>query len=271
MPARRAPPFAGLLLVLTACSFPGGALSPTATLTAAPSQASPEPGDATALPSIPEEAILILEPGPGSRLVGSVHIAGIADPTFEQNLGVRLLLDDGSTLVHTSTLIQAELGQRGPFAVDVPFTITGERNAFIQVFDASARDGGLRHLNSVGVILAESGPVSINPSSPHPEDIYIISPAAGQIVSGGIVHIEGIGIASFEQTLVASIVNQDGTTIASLPLTVQAPDWGLPGAFAVDLPFAIAGQQPGRVVVADPSVVYDGEVHLASVEVILAP
>ncbi len=266
-----------LLLALAGCSFPGLEASPTALLEDTPvtlPSATPEPtGGITPAspPAIPEEAILILEPGPGSRLVGTIHIAGFADPTFEQNLGVRVILDDGTVIVHTSTLIQSELGTRGPFTADVPFTASGERNAFIQVFDSSARDGGITHLNSVGVILAESGEVTITPGSPHPEDIYITSPARNQAISGGSVHVEGIGIASFEQTLVVSVLNQEGTTIASLPIIVNAADYGLPGTFSIDLPYVVAEEQAGRIVVSDPSVVYAGDVHVSSVEVTLAP
>src|SRR3989304_3266614 len=114
-------------------------------------------------PALPEEAILILEPGPGSRLMGRIHIAGLADSTFEQNLGIRVLLDDGPLLAQTSTIINSELGTRGPFAADISFTIAGERNAFVQVFSASPRDGGITHLNSVGATLAEPGPGNLGP------------------------------------------------------------------------------------------------------------
>jgi hypothetical protein len=232
-----------------------------------PSETSPFPSP----PALPEEAILILEPGPGSRLVGNIHIAGLADTTFEQNLGIRVLLDDGTLLVQTSTIINSELGTRGPFEADIPFTIAGERNAFVQVFSASPRDGGITHLNSVGVTLAEAGPVNVVSTSPHPEDINIYAPVSGATITGGVVHVEGIGIASFEQTLVVSVYNAEGTGIATLPLIVAAPDLGLPGTFSIDVPYMVASEQPGRITVSDPSAVFVGDNHLASVEVTLAP
>lgn len=267
-----------LVLLLAGCNFPG--INPSATTPPPiPEETLPPTGLPSATegpvlpppPALPEETILILEPGPGSRLVGSIHIAGMADPTFEQFLGIRILLDDGSVAAQTSTTIQADWGNRGPFAVDVPFTIAGERNAFIHVFTDSPRDGGITHLNSVGVILAESGPVNVAPASPHPEDIVITLPASGATVSGGMAHVEGIGIASFEQTLVISIQNAEGTTIATVPVIVGAPDWGVSGPFGADIPYSVTVEQPGRIVVSDPSMVFVGESHLASVEVNLAP
>lgn len=271
-------PALAIALLLAACNFPG-VQTPPATLPAPPETpppgvTTPIPSEPSALPSppaLPEEAILILEPGPGSRLVDTIHIEGVADTTFEQNLGIRILLDDGSLLAQTSVIIDAEMGNRGPYAIDVSFTIAGERNAFVQVFSASPRDGGITHLNSVGVTLAEAGPVNVVPASPHPEDINILVPAGGATISGGVVHVEGIGLASFEQTLVVTVYNADGTSIASLPLIVAAPDLGLPGTFSIDLPYVVGAEQPGRVTVSDPSVVFAGENHLASVEVTLAP
>lgn len=267
------------VFLLAGCNFPGpGSPSavpstpPPATLPpAGTSPATSEPSPFPSPPALPEEAIIILEPGPGSRLVGSIHIAGLADSTFEQNLGIRVLLDDGTLLAQTSTIINSELGTRGPFAADISFTIAGERNAFVQVFSASPRDGGITHLNSVGVTLAEAGPVNVVTTSPHPEDINIHLPAGGATISGGVVHVEGIGIASFEQTLVVTVYNDEGISIASLPLTVAAPDFGLPGTFRIDVPYMVAREQPGRITVSDPSVAFLGDNHIASVEVRLAP
>ncbi|OGO09901.1 MAG: hypothetical protein A2Z66_07580 [Chloroflexi bacterium RBG_13_66_10] len=266
-------------LLLAGCNFPGAGAPSAVAPTLLPDTLPPGEMTPTSLstapfpspPALPEEAILILEPGPGSRLVGSIHISGIADTTFEQNLGIRVLLDDGSLLAQTSTIIDVPLGNRGPFEADVPFTIAGERNAFIEVYSASPRDGGITHLNSMGVILAEAGPVDIAPASPHPEDINIHAPVSGATVSGGVVHVEGIGIASFEQTLVVTVYNADGAAIATLPLIVAAPDFGLPGTFSIDVPYMVARSQPGRITVSDPSAVFLGDNHLASVEVTLAP
>ncbi|MEW6568459.1 MAG: Gmad2 immunoglobulin-like domain-containing protein [Chloroflexota bacterium] len=272
-------PLAGLVLslLLAACNLP---LPQPATPTPAPGPSEtlppatlPDTPFATgpALPALPEETILILEPGPGSRLVGSVRVAGISDPSFEQHLAIRILLDDGSQVGFATTTIQADVGLRGPFEVEVPFTVSGERNGFIQVYMASPRDGGITHLSSVGVILAEAEPVELVPGGPHPEDIYITQPEHGATLSGGLAHVEGIGVASFEGTLVISIQNADGTTIAELPVIVAAPDYGLPGSFSADVPFAVGVSQPGRIVVRDISPAFGGDSHLASVEVTLAP
>lgn len=257
-------------LLAAGCSPPRPAPTDAPPAPGTPPAASPAP--ATPDPTQVEEAILILEPAPGSRRVGTLRVAGLADPTFEQNLVVRVLLDDGSLLLETYATIAAEAGMRGPFEVEIPFEVGGEVQAFIQVFSVSPRDGAIEHLNAVGVILADAGePVDRALAAPHQEQLVILAPAPGARLSGGLARIEGFGLASFEQTLVVSILDQDGAELASAPVMVAAPDLGYPGPFAIDLPFSVGFEQPGRVVVADLSPAFGGPVHVASVHVTLAP
>src|ERR1051326_2449859 len=89
---------------------------PTDTLPAGPTPAPSSRGD---------EKILILEPGINpsgvSSVTSPVHVAGQADPTFEQSLVVQVTDQNGAVIATVPTQIQADAGQRGPFGVDVPF------------------------------------------------------------------------------------------------------------------------------------------------------
>ncbi|GIK55309.1 MAG: hypothetical protein HND44_12850 [Chloroflexi bacterium] len=219
----------------------------------------------------PVEAILIQEPGPGSRLSSPLVVRGEADSTFEQNLVVRLVDADGTQLGLTAVTIAAEMGQRGPFEATLPFTVSGEQQAFIQVFATSPRDGGVTHLNAVGVMLTD-GVAAIRPSLPDTtERIRITQPALAANISGGVVQVTGEGVASFEQTLLVELLDEDGTVLASQPVIVNAPDLGQPGAFSAELPYSVATANPGRIVVRDVSPAFGGDIHLASVEVTLSP
>lgn len=221
----------------------------------------------------PAEAIQITQPGPGSQIANSpLHVTGVADPTFEQTLVVRLLLDDGTVLAESPTIIQADVGQRGLFAVDIPFSAADTaRQAFVQVYAASARDGGITHLSSVGVTLANGGADQITTLEPHPERIQISQPALGEAISGGTVMVAGVALASFEQTLVVELLDEAGLVLASQPVTVQAPDVGQPGPFSVELAYQTASSGNGRLVIRDISPAFGGDVHLSSVEVMIAP
>ncbi len=267
----------GLGLGLFACGpKPQPATPATAALTAAvqPSQAAAtDTPVASATPKAPsgDEAVLILAPGPGSRLVSPIHLSGEADPTFEQTLGVRLLADDGTELAGLTTTIHADAGQRGPFDIDIPFSLSQPRQAFIQVFAASARDGGVTHLASVGVQLAPDGVPDIRPVETHPEQITILEPTAGAVLSGGSLHLAGYGWAGFEQTLVISVYDLQGDKIGEQPVIVNAPDMGQPGPFEADVPYTLTQAGPGRVTVRDVSPAFGGDTHVTSVEVRLEP
>jgi hypothetical protein len=214
---------------------------------------------------------MILEPGSGSRLVSPIHVAGLADPTFEQTLVVRVILADDTVLLVEPTTIQADIGQRGPFAVDLPVSVSVEQPAFIQVYDISPRDGAIAHLSTVGVTLLPSGQATVVPVTPKPERIVITQPTPNATVSGGVAHVEGWALASFEQTLVVDVLDAEGRVVGTQPLIVQAPDFGQPGPFSADVPYTVSAEGSGRIVVRDPSVAFLGDVHRASVTVILKP
>lgn len=281
-----------LALLALACSLPlfGAPAASTPSPAALPPQplppeplasSTPEPPSSTeANPEDgPPEAILILEPGPGSRLTSPLRVAGMADSTFEQHLLMRLVLDDGTEIASGPVIIQTELGTRGPFEGELAFTVAGERNALIQISSQSARDGGITHLASVGVTLAPTGPVQVLPAAPHFESLQISAPQPGDTVTGGVVHVEGVGRASFEGTLVIEVYDEQGNLIGSLPVLVDAPDMGQAGPFSADVPYTIAVAGFGRITVVDPLPAFDGSGglnagglgHIASVEVRLLP
>ena len=245
-----------------------------------PEASSTPPPSSTMQPTVPasefpeqvgEEAILILSPGPGSRVTSPIRVSGIANPTFEQTLGVKLVLDDGTQVALGPAYINADVGERGPFEVDVPFQVDEERQGFIQVFATSARDGGITHLASVGVTLAPSGSADIKTVTSHPERISIFQPENNATVTGGTAHVEGFALASFEQTLLVQVQDESGNAVGSESVIVQAPDVGQPGPFRVDVPYSVDSSGPGRIAVIDVSPAFGGDTHLASVEITLEP
>ncbi|MFO7697062.1 MAG: Gmad2 immunoglobulin-like domain-containing protein [Anaerolineae bacterium] len=241
---------------------PTVALAPTVTVSVAPTAPLDPRG---------EEVIVISQPDNGSRVTSPVRVEGLGGPTFEQNLGVRLLLDDGTVLAVVGVTIDADLGQRGAYALDLPFSVSEERQGFIQVFDASARDGGILHLTSVGVTLLPSGAPDVRVAQPAPERIAIFLPAPGATVRGGSVHVEGYALAGFEQTLLVEVLDARGTVVGGTPVMVQAPDLGQPGPFSADVAYVVSVGGPGRVVVRDVSPAHGGDAHVASAGVNLQP
>ncbi len=219
----------------------------------------------------PPEAIMILSPASGSRVTSPLQVSGVADPTFEQNLVVRVLQADGTQVTQAPTTIQTDIGQRGPFELELPVSLPSEQNIFIQVFSDSPRDGNITHLSSVGVIFTPTGPADIITRDPYPEQISIFQPQTSAAISGGSVHVIGFALASFEQTLLVEVLDENGDVVGSEPVMVDAPDLGQPGPFEVHVEYTVSVAQAGRVVVRDISPAFGGDTHLSSVEVNLAP
>jgi phage tail protein X len=227
--------------------------------------------DPVTFPPRDQEAIVIEEPGPGSLVTSPLRISGISDPAQHQTLVARLLYEDGTVVFEQPVQIDAPLGQRGAYDATVPFTVYGERQAFVQMVIRSARDGRITHLSSVGVTLSDSGPAEIIRQEAQPARVTIYQPETNSTLSGGVATISGFGLASFEQTLVVEIHDAAGNTIAAEPVMVDAPDLGQPGYFSIDLAYSVDEAGHGRVVVRDPSAAFGGDVYVTSVEVMLQP
>lgn len=259
----------------TETAAPTETVAPTETPTETPQETTESVAPPEGAADLDEpEAILIEAPGNTSRVVSPVRVTGEADSTFEQTLVVRIVTIDGDELVEEPAMINAELGERGPFEVEVPFEVAEEVQAWIQVFSTSARDGGITHLSSVAVTLAPDGEADIAEASRptgESERIIIDSPQNGDTIEGGVVTVTGRGLASFEQTLVVELLNEAGEVIMMEPIIVDAPDLGQPGFFEAELTYEVGEETPARVQVRDPSPAFGGDVHLSSVEVFLAP
>lgn len=264
-----------------AAAAPPSAAAPTAVpapTSEPPTAAPPASGDEEG-----REAILILEPGITSNVTSPVRVAGLADPAFEQTVIVQVSDESGETVGALATQIQADVSQRGPFEVEVPFTVSADQAGRILVFTISPRDGGLTHLASVEVTLLASGAATINPAERHKESIAIFEPQLLASISGGTLHLSGFSDYVFENVLNVALCGAGGGGVSDLlcgtadnllatgTVNVNSPDIGQPGPFEGDLSYTVAGGIPARLVVYNTSPRDGGITHLSAVDVQLAP
>jgi hypothetical protein len=280
-----APPTATTAPAATDTAVPAATdtAAPAATDTAVPAATDTSVPSATPTADPAREVILISEPGLVSSVSSPVHVAGEADSTFEQHLVIQITGEDGAVLATTPTIIQSELGTRGPFRADVDFSVTADQPGRISVFSTSARDGGLVHLASVEVTLLASGAAVINPVAPHTEVHQIFEPALLATVTGGQVHVEGFSEYVFEANLNLALCGEGGSgapdticgtadnVIATGFTTMQAPDIGQPGPYETDLPYTVTASTRARLAVYSLSARDGGILHLTSVEITVEP
>ena len=267
-----------------ASETPPAGPSATPLLTDASPTAPPAGPSATPLPSDIPEVIAILQPGSNASISSPVHVAGEADPTFEQNLVIQITDQDGNVLVTQPTTIQVEAGQRGPYEADVAFAVAADQPGRVSVYSTSARDGGLIHLNSVEVTLLASGPAAASGAvAPKPEGLIITSPELNEAIAGGVIRVEGITDAVFENQLAVILCGEGGSggpepvcgtddNVLEIGVaTVNPPDVGQPGPYLGDLPYGISAPVQARLVVYSRSPRDGGILHLATVPLQLSP
>ena len=270
-----------LSLSTLACGFVGGAFgaAPSATpagelpkvpivfAVATPTAAAP--GAATPQPSGPLETIVITSPLTNQGVRGGFLVAGVADPVSDQRLSILVRDQTGRVIGSAVAQIQAPIGQRGPYSttVQLPFKVPPQPGRVI-VYALSARDGGLVHLSSVEVQLESDAPS--NAAAPAPdqrETIVITEPQSGATLRGS-VHV--VAETMYTDNLVVEVRGAHDQTLGRI-MPALTNVTALPASLAVDVPFRVYSDPPGRIVIynLDPR---DGKtIHLSSVEVDLQP
>lgn len=210
-------------------------------------------------------------------------ISGQADPTFEQNLVVAIYDESGTELALEPTTIQSDIGQRGPFSIELEFSVSSQQAGRISVFSTSAMDGGLVHLNSVDVVLMPSGAAQITTPSEQAESIRIDTPATGAQVSGGVINLSGYSDYYFESTLGMvlcgpggsgsphDLCGSDDNILATGTVMIQSPDVGQPGPFQAEISYSVSETTPARLVLFATSPRDGGFIHIVSINLQLSP
>ncbi len=233
--------------------------------------------------NIGSELITIEEPGNLSEITSPVFVSGIAGPTFEQNLIVRVTDMYGNVLAEEVTTILADIGKAGAYMVQLEFSVEAEIPGRISVFDVSAMNGALLHVASVPVTLLASGTSTINVNEDNSEVIEIHTPELNQEVGGGKITVTGVSEYFFESSLVVALCGTGGTgpehylcgavdNFLGLGYAmIDSPDMGIGGPFSGTISFAVEEEMPAILQIFAISPM-DGSIeHLSSVTVILKP
>ena len=229
------------------------------------------------------ELILIEEPGDLSEITSPVLVSGVAGPTFEQNIVVRLSDVEGNILSEKTTTILADVGKAGAFIVELEFEIAEDGYGRITVLDYSAMNGAVIHAASVPVTLLAEGTATINVNLDNSEVIDISTPEQGQELSSGEIIVTGTSEYFFESNLsmalcgtggtgtVHMICGTEGNLLATSYAMIASPDIGIGGSFSGTITFSVTAETPAVLVVYAMSPMDGGIEHLSSVPVILLP
>ena len=87
-----------------------------------------------------------------SRVSSPVTISGTAD-VFEATVNARILDASGNEIAVSFTTASCGTGCRGDFTMSVPFSVSAEQGATIQVLDYSPKDGSPENVVDIPVTL----------------------------------------------------------------------------------------------------------------------
>lgn len=150
-----------LVLLVASCGPGGPTTAPTATgpppttpAATTPTAAGPR-GDPCAGAPVDLTTfafIFVAEPTPGGVLRSGDAVRGCAN-TFEASVVWRLVDSDGIELASGHTTATCGTGCVGQFTFTVSYTVTAAQIGTLEVFDLSAADGSVVHLNAIPVVL----------------------------------------------------------------------------------------------------------------------
>ncbi len=122
--------------------------TPADTPTGEPEVCQPNPDPAT------PEFQVIDQPSEGDTVTSPVTISGQV-LAFEGTYQIGIFDADGDPIVETFGTAEAvEIGELGPFSIDVTFEVDEPTPACIWVYEQSPRDGSLIHVGQIPVTLS---------------------------------------------------------------------------------------------------------------------
>jgi hypothetical protein len=216
--------------------------------------------------------VAILRPATGSHVVSPFRIVGRAGPSWNNQVRLRLIGEDGRTIATTITYLLANPGNAGLFSTTMDFSIPGLAEAArLEVINRDREDGETNHLASVHLTLLSEGNGLTYIAIRGAEQLAILSPAAGERIQGGIVRVEGIGWTQNQGPLIIEVHDSQGAVLGRAQTRVQSPGPGQMGPFKAAVPYSVAQRTRGRIVVYEPDNQIPGYVHYSSIRVILDP
>ena len=221
------------------------------------------------LVNMPLEELVIYEPGPGSQVTSGFRLNGWGGPSYNDRVLIRLLGEDGTVLSKGWRYLYVLSGNPGRFNATVEFQINHvAEEARLEISTQSWRNRQTTHIATVNLTLLSTGSALIHPARRGAEKLAILSPREGRIVSGGVALVQGAGWVDSDTPLNVDIINNQGESLGSAQVELDAPAVGQLGTFSVEIPYQIPYQQWVHIIVYEPSTgKIPGIIHLSSVEV----
>jgi len=244
---------------------------PTRTPTITPTRRPTKTSTITPTPSIPVEAIQILNPGPQSKIISPLKVNAVLGSAAKgKTIRLELLGEDGRLLVRKILLFGSV--DQAYVSAEMEFEIPGVAEAGRLVISTEDLYSRAIALASVDVLLMSMGEEDINPPGDLLEPIIIREPVKYTLIQGGKVIVVGMARLSGPDPLIVEMFTVDGTSIGTTRLVYPAPSPdGSHSIFTTEVPYNIVTPTWVLLVVYERGGRIPGITHLTSVLILLSP
>jgi hypothetical protein len=189
-----------------------------------------------------------------------------------ENLTIELVGEDGRVISRKVESYGTRPRQRFWIAPDLPFEIdAAAETARLQVITHD-EVGRIEALSSVDLLLLQVGRNEINPPAVTQAPFLIRYPEEEEVVSGGLLVLDGLARPLNDSPLIIELVNDRGAAISVKQLVVPAPSGPLSHTpFRVEIPYKVAEPTAVRLTIRQEGSRIPGTIALASEMIILAP
>ena len=240
-----------------------GLLLPTLAHPTASATSLPQPDARTA-------AIQFYAPGPMSSVTSPLHFYGYAVPGDDNKGLLTLHGEDGSLLA--DELLQLNTSYKWAYfnwSVDFEPRAAAEFGRLsLTTFDQYGR---ITAVQSVPLLLLDSGMEIINPPGELAERCTVTSPLPGERISGGTVIVSGEFQPYNSLPLIVELLNRAGVSVGSQLVAVLPGQEGVRVAFTVQIPYSVTEYTSVRLTLRQPDERIGGTFYLSSQEINLNP
>jgi hypothetical protein len=221
----------------------------------------------TAIPGHRPAAIQIFAPGPMSKVASPITLRMHIIAGDSGKAQVAIYGEDGRLL--TRQVKPVPPGGKGvDQQIKVPFEIPGTAEVGRLTVSTLDKQGRVQSLNSVRVLLLTSGASEITPPGNPSEPVGVISPLAGESVTGGVVNVKG-DIWPFNlNPVIFELVDPNGKSIVARIVNVNTIN---PQLFQTTLPYKVFVPTLARLTIRQDDDRIDGLFYVYTQEILLNP